>query len=77
MITQGRLPISQQNLTAIPYSDHVSFDRAIEKNSSDADLVVLGFRYSQIESDSSSCLLAHAALNEVLFVSANEQISIF
>jgi hypothetical protein len=55
----------------------VSFDRAIEKNSSDADLVVLGFRYSQIESDSHSCLLAHPGLNEVLFVSANEQISIF
>ena len=77
MITQGRLPISQQNLTPVPYNDHVSFDRAIEKNSSDADLVVLGFRYSQIESDSTSCLLAHGGLNEVLFVSANEQISIF
>lgn len=77
MITQGRLPISKQNLTAIPYADKVSFNRALEKNSSEADLVILGFRYSQLEDDPSTCLMAHGGLNEVLFVSANEQISIF
>ena len=76
MITQGRLPISKQNLTPIPYGDQVSFNRAIEKNSNGVDLVILGCRYSQLEDDASTCLLAHSGLNEVLFVSANEQISI-
>ena len=76
MITQGRLPISKQNLTPIPYGDQVSFNRAIEKNSNGVDLVILGYRYSQLEDDPSTCLLAHGGLNEVLFVSANEQISI-
>ena len=76
MITEGRLPIAEHNLTPVRFDDQPSFERACDKSSSDADLVIMGFTYSDIASDAKQFLLSHLELNEVLFVNANEQISI-
>ena len=57
--------------------DDSSVERAVEKQSGEADLAILGFRYASLENEPRKCLLGHPELSEVLFVSANEQISIF
>ncbi len=77
MITQGRLPIARHNLTPVPLRDDSSIERAVEKHSSETDLAIMGFRYASLANQPRECLLCHPGLSEVLFVSANEQISIF
>ena len=76
MITEGRLPIAKHNLTPVRFDDQQSFERACHKSSRDADLVIMGFVYSDISSGAKQFLLSHIELSEVLFVNANEQISI-
>ena len=60
----------------MPFDDQLSFERACHKSSRDADLVIMGFVYSDISNDAKQFLLSHIELSEVLFVNANEQISI-
>ena len=76
MIAEGRLPIAKHNLNPVRFDDQLSFERACDKSSRDADLVIMGFVYADISSDAKQFLLSHIELSEVLFVNANEQISI-
>jgi amino acid transporter len=76
MIAEGRLPIPPQRVTAVPYSSESSFEKAAAERSAEADLVMLGLTRKEIEKDTKKVLLSHAGLRDVLFVSANEKISI-
>jgi amino acid transporter len=76
LIAQGRLPISRHRLTPVPYSSESSFERAAAAQSADADLVILGLTREEIHRDAKSVLLSHQSLKDVLFVNANERISI-
>jgi len=76
MIAEGRLPISRQRITPVPYGDESSFERAAANLSADADLVILGLTRQEIAQDASTTLLGHSALNDVLFVNANQRIVI-
>ena len=75
-ITEGRLPISPQNLARIPYRDTDGLDREVSRNSGEADLVVLGLSAMEIENGLEEKLQRHADLGEVLFVYAGQPVSI-
>jgi solute carrier family 12 sodium/potassium/chloride transporter 2 len=76
MISEGRLPISGKNLQIIPTDDHVNFDALVEKHSSSADLVVLGFTEDRLREKGAELLLRHPSLSDILFVAAEETIFI-
>ncbi len=75
-VTEGRLPISPKNLTAVPYDDETGYSRTVHRKSSGADLLIMGLTCAEIESDLATELKSHPDLNEVLFVYAGQQISI-
>ena len=75
-IIEGRLPISRQNLSRIPYRDAEGLKREVRTLSKDADLVVMGINRSQIEGDFAQRLGRHPGLGEVLFVKAGGPVSI-
>jgi len=75
-VTEGRLPISPKNLTAVPYDNETGFSRTIQRRSSGADLMILGLTCAEIDGDLAAELESHPDLNEVLFVYAGQQISI-
>ncbi len=75
-VTEGRLPISPKNLTAVPYDDKTGFSRTVQRRSTEADLVMLGLTWTEISGELAADLAAHPDLNEVLFVYSGQRISI-
>ncbi len=75
-IIEGRLPISPQNLSRIPYRDAEGLKREVRKLSKDADLVVMGINPVEIAGEFDQKLARHPDLGEVLFVNAGGPISI-
>jgi len=76
MIDQGRLPISRRRVTPVPYSSESSFEEAAAMHSLEADLVILGLTNKDVLEDAETSLMAHPGLKDILFVNANEEISI-
>ncbi len=76
MISSGRLPVSPMNLRIIPTDDRVDFDRLVETRSAEADLVILGFTPERLKEKGESLFRRHPSLQDVVFVSAREQILI-
>ena len=77
LITEGRLPISPDRITAVKYDDESSFERETRQRSAQADLTILGLTRQEIFENPEQALMAHADLRDVLFVNANETIKIF
>ncbi len=76
MITEGRLMISEKNVLVIPTDDGIDFERLVEARSNAADLVLLGFTNRRVQRDGPGAFRRFAALRDVLFVSAEEEIEI-
>jgi amino acid transporter len=76
MVSEGRLPITLSNLQIIPTDDRVDFAALVEKRSYSADLVILGFTEERLREKGRELLLRHPVLQDVLFVSAEENIFI-
>ena len=76
MITSGRLPISQKNLQVIGTDERSDFNQLVESRSSTADLVILGLTGERLEEKGVELFRRHPALNDVLFVSAQERVVI-
>jgi len=76
MITSGRLPISTKNLRVIPTDAKVDFDGLVERHSAQADLVIFGFTEKRLRDKGSALFRRHAALADVLYVSAEQRILI-
>ena len=76
MIAEGRLPISERNVTPIAFDSQQSFERAAAARSSEADLVIVGLTQGDIMGDLKGKLMAHSSLSDVLFVYANEKVPI-
>ena len=76
MIAEGRLPISQRNVTPIAFDSQRSFERAAAARSAEADLVIIGLTQGDILADLKSKVMAHPELKDVLFIYANEQVPI-
>ena len=67
LIKEGRLPISQSNITFIPYSQEQTHRSVIIQNSIDADLTIIGFNPKQIEQGENS-FVDYGDMANVLFV---------
>jgi amino acid transporter len=76
MIEAGRLPISRKNLRIYPTDERVNFKSLVEKQSSSADLVILGFTDERLREKGIELFLRHPSLRDVLFVSAEQRILI-
>ena len=76
MIREGRLPIPSSHVVPIPYDDDSSFEKAVNRHSSAADLVVLGLSFEEMLERCVGELTSYADARDTLFVHASEQISI-
>ena len=75
MIREGRIPVSSRKIQIIGTDDRIDFSSLVQAKSSEADLVVMGFTEERLRQKGSELLLRHPSLNEVLWVSAQERIS--
>jgi amino acid transporter len=76
MIAEGRLLISDKNLQVFSTDDRIDFSRLVEVKSAQADLVIRGFTDRGLEEKGAAFFEKHPGLRDVLFVSAEERISI-
>ena len=77
LMKEGRLPISPQNVTAVPYSGERSLETEVSRRSSKADLLVAGLTADEIALDgAATALQAYESANDVLFVHATQAVSI-
>lgn len=76
MITSGRLPVAKHNVRVIPTDENTDFEALVERRSSDADLVILGFTEERLIERGTELLTRHPTLQDTLFVSARERVSI-
>ena len=77
LMSDGRLPISMQNVTSVECATGESVEEEVSRRSSEADLVVAGLNESEIQTDElEGALKRYAGANDVLFVHARENIVI-
>ena len=76
MISEGRLLITEKNVVVIPTEDDIDFERLVEARSTAADLVLMGFTSERVGRRGREIFERFPALRDVLFVSAEETISI-
>ena len=76
LISEGRLPMSEQNLTFIPTDDESSFRSHVARRSQNADLAVVGFDMQGLRERGSAVFTNHETLKDVLFVHTPRQITI-
>ncbi len=77
LMTEGRLPISSQNVTAVSCSTGETLEHEVSRRSSEADLVIAGLTDKDFESDVvTQALKRYQGANEVLFVHSSEQVAI-
>ena len=76
MITSGRLPVAKHNVRVIPTNDNTDFSALVERYSTDADLVILGFTEERLIERGMELLTRYPTLQDTLFVSAQERVSI-
>ncbi len=74
MISTGRIPVSQKNVSIIPTRADIDFERLVEARSAEADLVLMGFSEELLHHRGKSVLLRHSGLKETLWVAASETI---
>ena len=76
LVSEGRVPISEKNITFLPVDDKKSYQDLVTQKSADADLTIIGFRLGSLEERGASVFHNHPKLREVLFVHAPHEISI-
>ncbi len=77
VIESGRLPLSFKNIIPVSYGKQgKTIEEVIEEYSAAADLVFLGFTPDMLKETGKDLFLKYSELNEILFVSANQNILI-
>jgi len=72
----GRIPVSPRNVRVFPTDADVDFSKLVADQSATADLVILGFTMPRLSSKGTELLTRHPELNDVLFVCAEERLTI-
>jgi amino acid transporter len=75
-LATGRIPVSPRNVRIFPTDANVDFSRLVADNSTSADLVILGFTMPRLSSKGVELLQRHPELKDVLFVCAEERLTI-
>lgn len=77
LMTEGRLPISTQNVTSVSYDSKETLEQEVSRRSEQADLTIVGLTAENLDSDDlAQTLKSYEGANDVLFVHSIEQISI-
>ena len=77
LMTEGRLPISKQNVTSVPCTTREALEFEVSLRSSKADLVIAGLPSDDIKSgEVEQTLQCYNGANDVLFVHASEPVLI-
>ena len=77
LLSEGRLPISSQNITAVQCADSAALDVEVGRRSAEADLTITGLLGADIEPDrAGEALMRLDKANDVLFVLSSERVSI-
>ena len=77
LMTEGRLPISRQNVTSVPCATREVLEQEVTFRSSKADLVIAGLTDDDIKSgEAEQALQRYYGANDVLFVHASEPVAI-
>ncbi|PIQ61269.1 MAG: amino acid permease [Bacteroidetes bacterium CG12_big_fil_rev_8_21_14_0_65_60_17] len=74
LIDEGRLPISEKNITYLATDDRHEFLDLVTERSADADLTIIGFDGEGLAERREDLFLNHPALPCVLFVRAAQEI---
>jgi hypothetical protein len=73
LVLTGRLPITAKNIEIIPENENVNIKSLISERSSDAGLVILGFRDEQVNHDKEKVFQDYDELGTILFVNTHNQ----
>ncbi len=73
LILTGRLPISSKNIEILELDPNVGRKELINKRSSEAGLVIMGFQEDQIKHDFNNVFLGYEQVGNILFVNASVQ----
>ncbi|MYA21826.1 MAG: hypothetical protein F4Z30_03115 [Gemmatimonadetes bacterium] len=77
LMTEGRLPISRQNVTSVPCTTRQALEQEVTLRSSKADLVIAGLTDDDLQSgEAEQVLQSYNGANDVLFVHASEPVAI-
>ena len=77
LLSQERLPISEQNRMTIGYQSDEELEKEVSRRSSRADLVISGIPVAALRgADAERALSRYQSTNDVLFVSGVERISL-
>jgi hypothetical protein len=68
--------LGAKSLRIIGTDDRVDYNRLVEQRSASADLVICGFTGERLQEKGPDFFLRHAALRDVLWVQAQEQVLI-
>ncbi len=71
ILTNGRLPITNQNIHVLVNDQDEPEIDIINRNSSDAGLTIVGFKEKDVEMDNQKLFVSHQNLGNVLFVNSN------
>lgn len=77
LMTEGRLPISRQNVTSVSCTTRQALEQEVLLRSSKADLVIAGLTDDDLQSgEAEQVLQSYNGANDVLFVHASEPVAI-
>lgn len=76
LITEGRLPVSENNVRFLSVDDVESFRKLVARLSAEADLVLVGFNVGGLKTRRAEVFLNHPSLKDVLYVHAPHEIAI-
>jgi hypothetical protein len=76
LIREGRLPISRDNIEVVPQEDSKGRQELIRERSSDADLVILGFRGELLRRKGVEIFEQYEGLGNTLFVNTTTEIDL-
>ena len=78
LITEGRMPVSENNIEFIPVNDKGSYYELVARMSAEADLTVMGFDMESLDNKGPDAFVSHPALQpkDVLYVHSPYEITI-
>ena len=77
LMTEGRLPISRQDLITVTLKEGSSLENEVIRRSSDTDLLITGLKAEELNSGAAEqALRRYDGANDVLFVYASEKVAI-
>jgi len=75
-VQENRIPISEKNIETFKLEEGESFKDLVNKHSTEAGMVVVGFTDQQLKEKQGSLFDGYDSIQDVLFVSAFREVEI-